>query len=604
MLRLTPVIRAGVAGTSSTTSPVAVASSQLAQKTADTPVGTPWKTSAELAEAGIGSASPYAVSYAYPSKSSNAPRLLDASHYKKMIPFQKTAWCPTADDVPVDSIAERPQGHLAVHFSRDTVEPIPVSIVSEELERQARQRPAGRLAGLWKRVRRRGRGDRYTEEGLLVRDERYWQWLVEDRHGFWGKPKHLTWEQFAGELESIAVHWEPHPTKPEDYYLMHVLRCDPNTGVKEVVWSAEHAAWQGPVLVDLFAAVGTMLSRRLKTRTLTFDNGRGTTLEFNVRHISPWTTATQVNLRPAYYYDPVLRDQREESAGWYFTKDLIAQPGIDEKGTVSFYISAEALGYHLSKSVQSLLERPMWTFYRRGLRRNAKRKSEVLLTDSEKVYHAAKSWAGWDDGRYYAWPALCQLDAVTDHWLEESPFPLYQINSKVRELSRLRRVNLERRQWVHCNQAMTKEATRSIVSHYAPSLLLGPGGAPSPLAAYLSEDTPTQRESVHKRLTAEQLEELNLLRAADDEYDKQSQLALEAEEKKNEKEEASSNLPPPDAQSVEARGRQRLAERLAEGVTHEDSEQWEWYDRPEPGAGLPEKAKVGREEDGTGAVVI
>ena len=447
-----------------------------------------------------------------------------------------------------------------VHFSRDVLEPLPVSVALDEQAAHRRWDSKENFArALWKgasRLREKISRGRHQREGLLVRDETYWRWWVEDNYGFWGKPKHCTWEQFDEELRSFSLHIELHPTKPEDYMIMHLLRKDTD-GSTFVAWSAEHAVWQGPALMDLYASAGTMMTRRLKTRTLSFDNGRGTISEFNLQHVGPYTTAIQINARPPYYYDPYLREKREEFSSWYFTKDLLQNPGIDEEGTVSFYTSAEALTYHLSAAVNSLLRRNIHSFYSRGRRRTAEHHNDTT-PEWVKARSAATGWLGFGDVRDSALPATTAIDAVTDHWLEESPFPLTTVNSRVRKLARLRAQNLESSQFVHGNVTLTKNAALSAVETYAPSLLTDSEGYNSKLADMLDPPPLVDRAAVYVPLSDAQLEKLAELRAQD------AQRLLEAAKEEEEREE---------------KGRKRAAKRVSEGETGEsaaDSEQWEW----------------------------
>eukprot|EP01064_Diplonema_japonicum_P029300 TRINITY_DN4704_c0_g2_i1.p1 TRINITY_DN4704_c0_g2~~TRINITY_DN4704_c0_g2_i1.p1 ORF type:complete len:595 (+),score=143.30 TRINITY_DN4704_c0_g2_i1:42-1826(+) len=541
----------------------------------------------QTGEGNIGSASPYAVTYTVPSKSANAPRVVDSSHYKQAVPFQKTTWSPTAEDIPSDSIAERPQAELQVFCRRDEVLPIPLETISLEDRVQKRRNTHTRRRALWNKITRMGKGKK-TEGGLLVRDETYWKWWVQDGYGFIDKPNHLTWEQFAEELESFSFHWELHPTKPEDYYILHLVRRKGDD--MEVVWSAEHAAWQSPLLVDMYAALGTMMARRLKTRTISFDNSRGTIGELNIQHVSPYTSAVQINARPSYFYDAHLREEREENSSWYFTKELQTLPGIDEDGTVSFYASGESLAYHLSASVKALLDRPMWMFYRRAIRKNAKHRDDYF-SNSDKVGHAMLSWTAWDDQSYGLWPATCQLDAITDHWLEESPFPLRVINNKIRKLARMRPQNLESRQFLDSNISLTKQAGTQLLATHAPQLLLSASeGGNDFIHNLLKEDTmDTERTQVYRQLTPGDVEELMLLRESDDakerqqeeeehareqeRAEKESELARKAQEKESREPEVN--------KTIEELGRERLKRRIADGETSEDSEQWEWYHRNE-----------------------
>ena len=224
-------------------------------------------------------------------------------------------------------IAERPQAELAVLCARDIVTAVPDELIVAECTLKNLAAQPSPLRRAYNSVRRsilsraKGPGD-----ALLAMDENYYRWMVEDNFRFMKKPRHCTWELFYKELSSFSFFFELHPKKPEDSFILHILQHSADEAPK-VIWSAEHAVWQGPVIPDMYAAMGTMMARRLKTRTLSFDNGRGTISELNFRHVSPHTSAVHINARPAYYYDAHMREKREENASWYFTKEMVCIKG-------------------------------------------------------------------------------------------------------------------------------------------------------------------------------------------------------------------------------------------------------------------------------------
>ena len=472
----------------------------------------------------------------------------------------------------VDSIAERPQHELAIHLSRDEITPLPTELSLEETERRVEKKRI--RTSLWHKIQRMGGGSPKSDTtGLVVRDETFWKWYVEDNYRFFGKPKHLTWEQFAKELGSYSFYWELHPTKPEDYYILHLLKHeDPldKQSKREVVWSAMHAAWEGPVLMDLYAALGTMMKGKLKTRTLSFDDGRGTIKEFNIQHVSPWTTAVQINARPPYHYDRDLRDIREENSTWYFSKDLITNPGINEDGTVTFFVAAEVLSYHLTTSVRQLLHRPMRHFYRNGVQKRVNHFRE-FRSHKDRMVSTTRSWLAFDSANSCQFPALDQLDAVTDNWLEESPFPLRDVHDKIRLLARLHPENLQYLSWLQSNKELTRDTSYHIVADYAPKLL-AEGGSPFVQSLLLPPKT-TTRKRIHRLLTENQLNDLKLLRESD-----------EAREEAAETAKAKKAIHAATEEDGEEQGKERLKTRIVEDPISDraDSEQWTWiHELPE-----------------------
>eukprot|EP01062_Namystynia_karyoxenos_P063726 TRINITY_DN5651_c0_g1_i1.p1 TRINITY_DN5651_c0_g1~~TRINITY_DN5651_c0_g1_i1.p1 ORF type:complete len:756 (+),score=188.98 TRINITY_DN5651_c0_g1_i1:291-2270(+) len=538
------------------------------------PTGLPAQVPATpIAQDSVITAEEHQVSYAHVSKYSNAPRILGAENFKKIVPYQKSVWSVKAEDVAPDedALAEAPQHELAKVFARDQLAPLDtIDVFVMEQEREQERHRAGRLRALWLQAKRSRHG-KVDQNGLWVRDESYWEWWVKDNYGFYGRPRHLTWEEFATELRSVGLFWELHPTKPEDFIILHLIRGEGED--RRVVWSAEHAAWEPPVFMDLWAAVGTMLSRRLKTRTLSFDNGRGTIKELNIRHVGPWTSALQVNGRPGYHYDPVLRERREKNSSWFFSKELVAQPGQDDEGTVSFFVSAQALAYHLCIATSALLNRPMWTFFRRARRRSAHNKQGLRRgRGGTGVAEAFRGWCGFDDHKCHDWPSPNQLEAITDHWLEESPFPLVSVWDRVRQLAKLPHVNLDLRQFVDQNKRLTTEAVRELAARHAPQLLLAAGDAADPadrgfLASGLRRAlrSYTEDELYHKQRQSVYVPPPPAAPAA---LDAPAAAAPESPVETAEEEFA-------------RKGRERQEQREAELGSARDSEAWEWIAREE-----------------------
>ena len=158
------------------------------------------------------------------------------------------------------------------------------------------------------------------------------------------------------------------------------------------------------------------------------------------------------------------------------------------------------------------------------------------------------------------------LEVITDHWLEESPFPLAMMHSRVRKLAHLRPENLDSAQFLTANMTVTRGTAHSFLSNKLPSLLERPA-----VAAMLEETPFLAREKVYLPVDDATLKTLEGIH----ESDRIKEEEAEAERRLLESGEGAKGAETADA----VKQKKRMQERVKAGETGPgsgDTETWEW----------------------------